>query len=110
MGMSEFYGQTLAQDTADMYGPHTNERLVGKAIAGRRDEVVVATKFGLVRDPAAPARRGVNGRPEYVHQSADASLARLGVDHIDLDNQHRVDPDVPIEETVGPTPFTRSLR
>jgi len=124
MGMSEFYGQTLAQDTpaeadaiatirraldlgvtlldtADMYGPHTNERLVSTAIAGRRDDVVVATKFGIERDPASGSRRGVNGRPEYVRQAADASLQRLGVDHLDLYYQHRVDPDVPIEDTVG---------
>jgi aryl-alcohol dehydrogenase-like predicted oxidoreductase len=118
MGMSEFYGtadegEAVATihralelgvtflDTADMYGPHTNERLVGEAIADRRDEVVLATKFGIVRDPEDPRRRGVNGRPDYVHRSCDASLRRLGVDHIDLYYQHRVDPDVPIEETVG---------
>jgi len=124
MGMSDFYGQATAPgsqteadsiatirraldlgvtflDTADMYGPFTNERLVGKAIAGRRDEVVLATKFGIDRDPGTGARRGVNGRPEYVRQAADASLQRLGVDHIDLYYQHRVDPDVPIEDTVG---------
>jgi aryl-alcohol dehydrogenase-like predicted oxidoreductase len=118
MGMSEFYGavdegEAIATihralelgvtllDTADMYGPHTNEQLVGRAIADRRDEVVLATKFGFVRDPDDPTRRGVNGRPEYVHQAADASLRRLGIDHIDLYYQHRVDPDVPIEETVG---------
>jgi aryl-alcohol dehydrogenase-like predicted oxidoreductase len=118
MGMSEFYGTTdegeavatihralelgvTLLDTADMYGPHTNERLVGEAIADRRDEVVLATKFGIVRDPEDPRRRGVNGRPDYVHRSCDASLRRLGVDHIDLYYQHRVDPDVPIEETVG---------
>jgi aryl-alcohol dehydrogenase-like predicted oxidoreductase len=118
MGMSEFYGEgdeaeSLATiqlaldlgitllDTADMYGPHTNEQLVGRAIAERRDEVVLATKFGIVRDPEDPRRRGVNGRPEYVHRSCEGSLRRLGVDHIDLYYQHRVDPDVPIEETVG---------
>ena len=124
MGMSDFYGHTspvgsqaevdaLATirraldlgvtllDTADMYGPFTNERLVGTAIGRRRDDVVVATKFGIDRNPADGARRGVNGRPEYVHQAADASLRRLGIDHIDLYYQHRVDPDVPIEETVG---------
>ena len=116
--MSEFYGQgddaesiaTIHRalelgvtflDTADMYGPFTNEVLVGKAIAGRRDEVQVATKFGNMRDPDDPTKRGVNGRPEYVHQAAEASLRRLGVDHIDLYYQHRVDPNVPIEETVG---------
>jgi len=88
-------------DTADIYGPFTNEVLVGQAIAERRDEVVLATKFGIVRDPQNPRGRGVNGRPEYVHASCDASLRRLSTDHIDLYYQHRVDPDVPIEETVG---------
>jgi aryl-alcohol dehydrogenase-like predicted oxidoreductase len=118
MGMSEFYGtpdqaEAIATihralelgvdflDTSNAYGPHTNERLVGEAIADRRDEVVVATKFGIVRDPEDPQARGVNGRPEYVHRECDASLQRLGVEHIDLYYQHRVDPDVPIEETVG---------
>ena len=118
MGMSEFYGAADADeavatihraldmgvdflDTADIYGPHTNERLVGEAIARRRDEVVLATKFGIVRDPNDPTARGVNGRPEYVMRSCDASLRRLRVDHIDLYYQHRVDPQVPIEETVG---------
>jgi aryl-alcohol dehydrogenase-like predicted oxidoreductase len=117
MGMSEFYGpgdddESIATihralelgcrflDTADMYGPFTNEQLVGRAIAGRRDEVVVATKFGNERR-ADGTRVGVNGRPEYVASACDASLRRLGVDHIDLYYQHRVDPDVPIEETVG---------
>jgi aryl-alcohol dehydrogenase-like predicted oxidoreductase len=119
MGMSAFYtgdrddaesiatigraldlGVTML-DTADAYGPHTNEELVGRAIAGRRDEVVLATKFGIVLDPDDPAARGVNGRPEYVRASAEGSLKRLGVDVIDLYYQHRVDPDVPIEETVG---------
>ena len=84
-----------------MYGPHTNEVLVGQAIAGRRDEAVIATKFGIVRDPDDPTKRAVNGRPEYVRQACDGSLRRLGVDHIDLYYQHRVDPDTPIEETVG---------
>jgi aryl-alcohol dehydrogenase-like predicted oxidoreductase len=88
-------------DTSDMYGPFTNEVLVGKALAGRRDEAVIATKFGIVRDPDDPTKRAINGRPEYVHRSCDASLQRLGVDHIDLYYQHRVDPDTPIEETVG---------
>jgi len=118
MGMSEFYGgrdegealRTIDRalelgvtllDTADIYGPHTNERLVGSAIAGRRDDVVLATKFGIVRDPEDPARRGVDGRPEYVRACCEASLRRLGVDHVDLYYQHRVDPEVPIEETVG---------
>ena len=118
MGMSEFYGTTdeaeaiatirqaldlgvTLLDTADIYGPHTNEQLVGQAIADRRDEVVLATKFGIVRDPENPAARGVNGRPDYVIRSCDASLRRLGLDHIDLYYQHRVDPTVPIEETVG---------
>ncbi len=117
MGMSEFYGalddaESVATihraldlgitllDTADVYGPHTNERLVGRAIAGQRDAIVLATKFGIMRGPD-PKSRGVNGRPEYVRASCDASLQRLGVDHIDLYYQHRVDPDVPIEETVG---------
>ncbi|HZE05136.1 MAG TPA: aldo/keto reductase, partial [Solirubrobacteraceae bacterium] len=93
-------GVTLL-DTSDIYGPHTNERLVGEAVADRRDEVVLATKFGIVRDPENPAARGVNGRPEYVLKACDASLRRLNIDHIDLYYQHRVDPDVPIEETVG---------
>jgi aryl-alcohol dehydrogenase-like predicted oxidoreductase len=117
MGMSEFYGtgydeESIATihraldlgvtflDTADMYGPFTNEQLVGRAIAGRRDQVVLATKFGNERR-ADGSRVGVNGRPEYVHRACDASLQRLGVDHIDLYYQHRVDPDTPIEETVG---------
>ena len=117
MGMSEFYGPTdeaeaiatihraLALginflDTADMYGPFTNERLVGRALAGRRDEVVLATKFGSERREDG-SWLGVNGRPEYVRSACDASLARLGVDHIDLYYQHRVDKTVPIEETVG---------
>jgi aryl-alcohol dehydrogenase-like predicted oxidoreductase len=118
MGMSEFYGEgddaesvatihlaldmgVTLLDTADVYGPQKNEVLVGQAIAERRDEVVLATKFGIVRDPENPRARGVNGRPEYVYASCDASLRRLAVEHIDLYYQHRVDPDVPIEETVG---------
>ncbi|RYJ04915.1 MAG: aldo/keto reductase, partial [Actinomycetales bacterium] len=117
MGMSEFYGTgdeaegiaTIHRaldlgvtflDTADMYGPFTNEQLVGRAIASRRDEVQLATKFGNERRPDG-SRVGINGKPEYVRSAADASLQRLGVDHIDLYYQHRVDPDVPIEETVG---------
>jgi len=117
MGMSEFYGtaddeESLATirraldlgvtflDTADMYGPFKNERLVGAALKGRRDRVVLATKFGIVRT-SDPAARGVNGRPDYVKQSCDGSLQRLGTDHIDLYYQHRVDPTVPIEETIG---------
>jgi aryl-alcohol dehydrogenase-like predicted oxidoreductase len=118
MGMSEFYGtgdeaESLATiyraielgitflDTADMYGTGENEKLVGKAIRGKRDEVFLATKFGIVRDPNNPGIRGVNGSPEYVRASCDASLKRLGVEHIDLYYQHRVDPKTPIEETVG---------
>jgi aryl-alcohol dehydrogenase-like predicted oxidoreductase len=87
-------------DTADMYGPFKNEKLVGKALAGRRERVVLATKFGIVRDEQG-VRGGVSARPEYVRACAEASLQRLGVDHIDLYYQHRVDPNVPIEETVG---------
>jgi len=119
MGMSAFYGKRVDDaesiavihralelgvtllDTADMYGPHTNEVLVGKAIADRRDRVFLATKFGIKLDPNDPAARGVDGRPEYVQQAAESSLTRLGVDHIDLYYQHRVDPNVPIEDTVG---------
>ena len=117
MGMSDFYGirdeaEAVATihraldlgvtllDTADMYGPYTNEELVGKAIEGRRGSVVLATKFGIVRGPR-PEDRGVNGRPEYVRTSCEGSLKRLGVERIDLYYQHRVDPHVPIEETVG---------
>ena len=117
MGMSEFYGtpdeaagiETIHRaldlgvtflDTADMYGPFTNEQLVGRAIAGRRDQVVLATKFGNER-AADGTRLGINGSPDYVRKAADASLQRLGVDHIDLYYQHRVDRAVPIEETVG---------
>src|SRR5512139_868559 len=91
-------------DTADIYGPHTNERLVGEAIAGRRDEVVLATKFGIDRPAGTSAASGsiaINGRPEYVKAACEASLRRLGVDHIDLYYQHRVDPGTPIEDTVG---------
>ncbi len=88
-------------DTADMYGPHTNEQLIGKAIAGKRDQVFLASKFGIVRDPANPALRGVNGRPEYVRQAIDGTLQRLGVDTLDVYYQHRIDPQVAIEETVG---------
>ncbi|PVZ59166.1 aldo/keto reductase [Pseudomonas sp. B1(2018)] len=88
-------------DTADMYGPHTNEELIGKAIAGKRDQVFLASKFGIVRDPANPGARGVNGRPEYIRQSIDGTLKRLGVDTLDLYYQHRIDPQVAIEETVG---------
>jgi len=118
MGMSEFYGAgddkestatihralelgVTLLDTADMYGPFKNEELVGKAIKDRRDKVFLATKFGIVRNPANPALRGVNGKPEYVRTSCDASLRRLGVDVIDLYYLHRVDPETPIEETVG---------
>ncbi|EPJ88738.1 aldo/keto reductase [Pseudomonas fluorescens] len=88
-------------DTADMYGPHTNEQLIGKAIAGKRDQVFLASKFGIVRDPANPIVRGVNGRPEYIRNAIDGTLQRLGVDTLDLYYQHRIDPDVAIEETVG---------
>jgi aryl-alcohol dehydrogenase-like predicted oxidoreductase len=88
-------------DTADMYGPHTNERLVGGAIQGRRDEVMLATKFGIVRDPSNRLARGIDGSPAYVRASCEGSLKRLGVERIDLYYQHRVDPKVPIEETVG---------
>jgi aryl-alcohol dehydrogenase-like predicted oxidoreductase len=88
-------------DTADMYGPHTNEALIGKAIAGKRDQVFLASKFGIVRDPSNPALRGVNGRPEYIRGAIDGTLKRLGVETLDLYYQHRIDPEVAIEETVG---------
>ena len=118
MGMSEFYGsldekESLAAidralelginllDTADVYGPHTNEVLVGKAIKGRRNKILVATKFGIVRDLANPDRRGIDGSPAYVRSSVEGSLRRLGIETIDLYYQHRVDPKTPIEETVG---------
>lgn len=117
MGMSEFYGvrddvESIATihralelgvtllDTADMYGPYTNEMLVGKAIKGKRDQVVLATKFGIQRGPN-PTDRSINGKPGYVKSACDASLQRLGVDHIDLYYQHRVDANTPIEDTVG---------
>jgi aryl-alcohol dehydrogenase-like predicted oxidoreductase len=117
MGMSEFYGTadegeaaaTIHRalelgitffDTADMYGPFTNEQLVGKALAGRRDDVVIATKFGNVRGPNGE-RLGISGKPDYVREACDASLRRLGIDTIDLYYQHRVDPETPIEDTVG---------
>lgn len=118
MGMSEFYGATdetesIATlnrarelgidffDTSDMYGPYTNEELLGKAFHSCRDEVIIATKFGIQRDPASATGRTINGRPEYVREACDGSLKRLGVECIDLYYQHRVDPTVPVEETVG---------
>src|SRR2546421_673304 len=118
MGMSEFYGAgnddesinvihraldlgVTFLDTADMYGPHTNEILIGKALKGKRNQVTLATKFGMVRDPANPTARSINGKPEYVGRACDASLKRLNVDVIDLYYLHRVDPATPIEETFG---------
>ena len=117
MGVSDFYGpgddaESVATihralelgitylDTSDAYGPFTNEILVGRAIRGRRNQVFLATKFGIIRS-ADPHYRGVSGKPEYVRQSCEASLKRLGVDIIDLYYQHRIDPNVPVEETVG---------
>jgi len=88
-------------DSADMYGPHTNEELIGQAIRGKRDQVFLASKFGIVRDPANPAARGVNGRPEYIRQSIEGSRKRLGVETLDRYSQHRMDPSVAIEETIG---------
>ncbi|HEX2606216.1 MAG TPA: aldo/keto reductase, partial [Flavisolibacter sp.] len=118
MGMSDFYGRrndeesievirkayeagVLFFDTADMYGPYTNEELVGKAVKDFREKITLATKFGIVRDPNDPSKRGINGKPEYVRSSCEGSLKRLQTDYIDLYYLHRKDPDTPIEESVG---------